>query len=84
MPAAAWVTLVITALIILAAAVIPLALLRNGFRVFVIGELCVRVSPDMIDSWVHKQGGPFFFALSLIPFSILLYFLYRADRRSAV
>ena len=69
--------------IILAAAVIPLALLRNGFRVFVIGELCVRISPDMIDSWVHKQGGPFFFALSLIPFSILLYFLYRADRRSA-
>jgi exosortase C (VPDSG-CTERM-specific) len=69
--------------IVLALAVIPLALVRNGFRVFVIGELCVRISPDMINSWVHKQGGPFFFALSLIPFSILLFFLYRSDRRAA-
>ena len=68
---------------VLALAVIPLALLRNGFRVFVIGELCVRISPDMINSWVHKQGGPFFFALSLIPFSVLLYALFRLDRRAA-
>jgi exosortase C (VPDSG-CTERM-specific) len=68
---------------VLALAVIPLALVRNGFRVFVIGELCVRISPDMIHSWVHRQGGPFFFGLSLIPFSILLYLLYRSDRRAA-
>ena len=67
---------------VLAVAVIPLALLRNGFRVFVIGELCVRISPDMINSWVHKQGGPFFFALSLLPFSVLLYVLFRLDRRA--
>jgi exosortase C (VPDSG-CTERM-specific) len=64
-------------------AVIPLGLLRNGLRVTVIGELCVRISPDMINSWVHKHGGPFFFALSLIPFSILLLWLYRADRKAS-
>lgn len=61
-------------------AVIPLALLRNGFRVFVIGELCVHVSPDMIHSYIHHQGGPIFFALSLIPFGILLVLLRRWEQ----
>ena len=65
----------------LAAVVLPIALLRNGFRVFVIGELCVEVGPHMIHSWIHRQGGPVFFALSLIPFSVILYLLYRSDRR---
>lgn len=65
---------------ILAVAVIPLAIVRNGFRVFVLGELCVHVSPSMIDSPIHHRGGPIFFALSLIPFFLLLYFLTRYDR----
>jgi exosortase C (VPDSG-CTERM-specific) len=67
----------------LAGLVLPIALVRNGFRVFVIGELCVKVGPHMINSWIHRHGGPAFFALSLIPFSIILYLLYRSDRRSA-
>lgn len=65
---------------VLAVAVIPLALLRNGFRIFTIGELCVHVDPEMIHSFIHRQGGPIFFALSLIPFSILLWFLRRRER----
>jgi exosortase C (VPDSG-CTERM-specific) len=68
---------------LLAAVVLPIALVRNGFRVFVIGELCVEVGPHMIHSWIHRQGGPFFFALSLVPFSIILWLLYRSDRRRA-
>jgi exosortase C (VPDSG-CTERM-specific) len=66
---------------ILALAVIPLALLRNGFRIFTIGELCVQISPEMIESSIHHRGGPIFFALSLIPFLVLLYFLLRWDRK---
>ena len=65
---------------VFAVAVIPLALLRNGFRVFVIGELCTHVGPEMIDSPVHHQGGPLFFALSLIPFFLLLLFLRKSER----
>lgn len=68
---------------VLSLAVIPLALLRNGFRVFTIGELCVRVSPDMIDSYIHHKGGPIFFALSLIPFFFLLRFLFKSERRGS-
>jgi exosortase C (VPDSG-CTERM-specific) len=67
----------------LALAVIPLALLRNGFRVFVIGQLCVHVGPQMIDSPIHRRGGPIFFALSLIPFFFLLYYLKKTERNRA-
>ncbi|HET7537323.1 MAG TPA: exosortase [Candidatus Didemnitutus sp.] len=66
--------------VLLALVVIPLALLRNGFRVFVLGELCVRVSPDMIDSPIHHHGGPIFFAASLVPLGFLLYYLAKSDR----
>ncbi len=61
-------------------AVIPLALLRNGFRIFVLGELCVHIGPHMIDSPIHHRGGPLFFALSLLPFCLLLYWLRRKER----
>lgn len=60
--------------------VLPLALIRNGFRIFVIGELCVHIGPHMIDSVIHHRGGPIFFALSLIPFSIFVYILVKSDR----
>ena len=63
-------------------AVIPLGLLRNGFRVFVIGELCVHIGPEMIESWIHRRGGPVFFLLSLVPLFLLLYLLHRTERRT--
>jgi exosortase C (VPDSG-CTERM-specific) len=68
---------------VLCLAVIPLALIRNGFRVFVIGELCVHVGPKMIDSPIHHHGGPVFFVLSLAPFFLLLYFLKRTEPTGA-
>lgn len=63
----------------LALAVIPIALLRNGLRIFIIGELCVRSGPEMIDSYLHRQGGPIFFAVSLLPLAFLLLALRRGD-----
>jgi exosortase C (VPDSG-CTERM-specific) len=65
---------------VLALVVIPLALLRNGFRVFVLGQLCVHIDPEMIDSPIHHHGGPLFFALSLIPFFLLLIYLKKTER----
>lgn len=67
---------------ILFLAVIPLALLRNGFRVFVIGQLCIHIGPEMIDSPIHHHGGPIFFIVSLIPFFLLLIFLIKSERVS--
>jgi exosortase C (VPDSG-CTERM-specific) len=65
---------------VLCLAVIPLAFLRNGFRVFVLGELCTHLGPQMIDSPIHHRGGPVFFVVSLVPFSLLLYCLMKSDR----
>jgi exosortase C (VPDSG-CTERM-specific) len=63
--------------------VVPLALLRNGFRIFVIGELCTHYGPQMIDSFIHRRGGPFFFGLSLVPFFLLVVLLQRREQRGA-
>jgi len=61
-------------------AVIPLAILRNGFRIATIGLLCVHVSPNMSHSPIHHRGGPIFFVLSLIPFFLFLWWLRRTER----
>jgi exosortase C (VPDSG-CTERM-specific) len=66
----------------LVAFVIPLAILRNGFRILVIGLLCVNVGPQMIHSLIHRRGGPLFFMLSLIPLFLLLWWLRKGDVRS--
>jgi exosortase C (VPDSG-CTERM-specific) len=64
-----------------ALAVIPLGILRNAFRIVTIGELCVHVDPGFIDSPIHHRGGPVFFAISMIPFLLLLYYLRKTDAR---
>ncbi len=64
--------------------VIPLAILRNGFRVWVLGEVCVHIDPALIHSPLHHRGGPLFFVLSLIPFSALLWWLWRKERKQTV
>jgi exosortase C (VPDSG-CTERM-specific) len=63
----------------LVAAVIPLGIIRNGFRVWVIGTLCIRFGPGMIHSIIHRRGGPAFFVLSLIPLFLLLWWLRRDE-----
>jgi exosortase C (VPDSG-CTERM-specific) len=65
----------------LVAFVIPLAILRNGFRILVIGLLCVNIGPQMVHSLIHRRGGPLFFALSLIPLFLLLWWLRKGDVR---
>jgi exosortase C (VPDSG-CTERM-specific) len=66
--------------LVLVAFVFPLAIIRNSFRIVVIGLLCVHVSPEMIDSFIHRRGGPIFFALSLIPLFGLLIWLRRQEQ----
>jgi len=64
----------------LSLAAIPIGIVRNGFRVFVIGQLCVRIGPEMIDSYIHRTGGWIFFLLFLTPFLALLLLLARSER----
>jgi exosortase C (VPDSG-CTERM-specific) len=69
--------------LVVVAFVIPLGILRNGFRILVIGLLCVLVGPHMIDSPIHHRGGPMFFALSLIPLFLLLWWLRHQEQAAA-
>lgn len=59
--------------------IIQLAILRNGFRILVIGLVCVNIGPQMIQSLIHRRGGPVFFVLSLIPFLLVLWLLRKGD-----
>jgi exosortase C (VPDSG-CTERM-specific) len=68
---------------VLVAFVIPLGIIRNGFRILVIGLLCIHLGPQMIHSVVHRRGGPLFFALSLIPLFLLLWCLRRGETGAA-
>ena len=63
--------------------VIPLGVLRNGFRIFTLCELSVYVDPYFIDSPLHHRGGPIFFLISLVPFFLLLWYLRELDRRKS-
>jgi exosortase C (VPDSG-CTERM-specific) len=65
--------------IVLVALVIPLGILRNGFRILVIGLLCVHEGPEMIHSFIHRRGGPVFFVLALIPLLFLLWWLRKGE-----
>jgi exosortase C (VPDSG-CTERM-specific) len=67
--------------IVLVAFVIPLGILRNGFRILVIGLLCVNVGPQMIHSVIHRRGGSLFFVLSLVPLLLLLGWLHKGEIR---
>jgi len=66
--------------LLLVAVVIPLGILRNATRIFVIAWLCTQISPQMIHSPVHNRGGPIFFALSLVPLFCLIWWLRRQER----
>lgn len=67
--------------VVLVAFVIPLGIVRNGFRILVIGLLGVHVGPHMLDSMIHHSGGPIFFVLSLVPLLFLAWWLRRQEHR---
>jgi exosortase len=57
--------------------VIPLGILRNGFRIFLIARLRLE------DHWIHERGGPLFFALALVPLFMILFWFRKLEMRSA-
>jgi exosortase/archaeosortase family protein len=60
--------------------ILPLGLLRNGFRIWVLAVLTVNVDRRVIDSPLHHQGGPIFFVISLFPLFGFLWLLFRSER----
>ncbi len=65
---------------LLAMVALLLGILRNGFRILLIGWLCVKVGPHMVHGPVHNRSATAFFALSLVPLLLLLVWLRRGER----
>jgi exosortase C (VPDSG-CTERM-specific) len=68
---------------ILALAVFPLGILRNAFRIYFLSMASAHWDPNIINSPLHHRGGPIFFALSLIPFFLLLLWLKKSENRNS-
>lgn len=67
--------------LLLVAVVIPLGLVRNGFRIVSISLLTIHVDSRIIDSPLHHRGGPVYFVLSLGVLAVILWGLRRAENR---
>ena len=65
---------------VLVLTIFPLGVVRNAFRIWTLATLSVKVNPEIMDSWLHHRGGPIFFALSLAPLYLLLFWLHRSER----
>ncbi len=66
-------------IVILAA--IPLAVAKNGLRVFTLAVLGAYVDPGVLDSPLHHQGGVLFLAVALAAVFGLIWIVGRFERR---
>lgn len=62
---------------------LPLTLLKNGLRVFTLAALGAYVSPAILNSPLHHQGGPLFLAIALAVLFGLIAIVRRLERRGA-
>jgi exosortase len=61
------------------AAAIPLAVAKNGLRIFVIAELGTRVDPGFLDGNLHHHGGVVFLAIAVVIVIMLIWILRRNE-----
>ncbi|MBL7077195.1 MAG: archaeosortase/exosortase family protein [Kiritimatiellae bacterium] len=64
---------------VLVASFFPIAALRNAARITTIAMLTIHVDPSYFHGPVHKQGGPPFFVLSLLPLFAIMIILRRGE-----
>jgi exosortase len=65
--------------VVLIAAAIPLAVAKNGLRIFVIAELGTRLDPGFLDGNLHHHGGVVFLAIALVILIGLIWILRRSE-----
>jgi exosortase len=62
--------------------ILPLGVFRNAIRILTLTLLSVHVNPEIMNSALHKRGGPLFFAVSLIPLFAMFWWFGRRERRA--
>jgi exosortase len=63
---------------------IPLSVVKNGLRIFVLGMLGTRVDPSFLSGRLHHQGGIIYFLIALAAIFLLLWIARRGDEKQVV
>ena len=66
--------------VLLVALTIPIAILVNGFRIFLTGFLVLFVSPEMGEGFMHTSEGMLMFGVSFVLTGILTWMLGGTER----
>jgi exosortase len=67
---------------LLIALTIPLALAKNGLRIFAIAILGTRDDPAYLTGRLHQDGGPIFFMIALLFVFLMIWILRRGDEKA--
>jgi exosortase len=67
--------------LVVAMLVVPVTILKNGIRIFVLSSWAVSVDPGILSSWVHYSGGVIFFLLGLGLMMLSIWLLQRIGSR---
>jgi exosortase len=65
---------------LLCALVVPLAVFKNGLRIFTLSTLAIYVNPSFLSGNLHRRGGIVFFLVALIPLALTLSLLRKNER----
>jgi exosortase/archaeosortase family protein len=66
------------------AVAIPLSVVKNGLRIFVLGMLGTRVDPSFLTGILHRQGGILYFLIALAAIFLLLWMARRGDEQQGI
>lgn len=66
----------------LAAAVVPIAIAKNGLRIVMLSLLAAYVDRQVLSGPLHKAGGIPFFGVALVMLAVVLWALRRGERKS--
>jgi exosortase len=69
--------------VLLALAVIPITMLKNGIRIVTLSLLGLYVDKGFLESSLHRDGGIFFFILALCLMAPILFVLRKGEKRLA-
>ena len=70
--------------ILLCVVAIPIAIVKNGFRIASLSSLAAYVNPVFLTGPIHHKGGALFFLFALIPMALLLRFLQKSENKRLV
>jgi exosortase len=69
---------------VLAVAVVPITIAKNGLRIFTLSTLGMYVDASFLTGRLHRNGGIFFFALSFAALLGLIWLLRKTEHRKTL